>query len=79
MEQELQRIQEEMEEFKKIKEEIKTQLDTANYEGDLSDIGNEIGVVIGNYLSVWKIGYEYDDFINGVKHGISLSDKTHGR
>lgn len=68
-----------MEEFKKIKEEIKAQLDKVNYGGDLSDIGNEIGIVIGNHLSAWKIGYAFDDFINGVKHGISLSDKTHGR
>jgi hypothetical protein len=68
-----------MENFNKIKTEIKAQLDKAEYAGDLSDIGNEIGIVIGNHLSVWKTGYNFDDFINGVKHGISLSDKTHGR
>ena len=68
-----------MEDFHIIKTEIKVQLDKAEHAGDLSDIGNEIGKIIGNHLSVWKIGYTFDDFINGVKHGISLSDKTHGR
>lgn len=44
---------------------------------DLSDLGNEIGIVVGNYISD-KMGYEKDDFIHGIKHGISISDGTHG-
>jgi hypothetical protein len=63
-----------MEDFNKIKEEIKTQLDTANYCGDLSDIGNEIGIVLGKYLTT---NDELSDFISGVNHGISLSNGTH--
>ncbi len=43
---------------------------------DLSDLGNEIGIVIGNYTND-KIGFDKDDFIHGIKHGISISDGTH--
>ena len=45
--------------------------------GDLSDLGNEIGIVIGQYTND-KMGYEKDDFVSGIYHGISISDGTHG-
>jgi hypothetical protein len=45
--------------------------------GDLSDLGNEIGIIIGQYTND-KMGYEKDDFVNGIHHGISISDGTHG-
>lgn len=45
--------------------------------GDLSDLGNEIGIVIGQYTSD-EIGYDKGDFIAGVHHGISISEGTHG-
>lgn len=64
-----------MENFNKLKEEIKLQLDSAKYVGDLSDLGNEIGVVIAKYLTVDDT---FGDFIRGLKHGISLIDGTHG-
>ena len=38
--------------------------------GDLSDLGNEIGIVIGNEKNI-------NEFISGLKHGISLSNGTH--
>ena len=45
---------------------------------DLSDIGNEIGIAVGeNILNVKKLGFDVDSFINGFKHGISLTDGTH--
>lgn len=46
---------------------------------DLSDIGNEIGIVIGKAIEKYKgeLGWELEDFINGVKHGVSLVDGTH--
>lgn len=47
-----------------------------HYEGDLSDLGNEIGVVIGKHydnLNKEEIG----DLISGLKHGISLTNGTH--
>ena len=46
-------------------------------QGDLSDLGNEIGIVIGQYTND-EMGYEKDDFVSGVRHGISISDGTHG-
>jgi hypothetical protein len=64
-----------MENFVKIKEEIKTQLDKADYAGDLSDIGNEIGIVIAKFFDEENT---VNDFISGLKHGISLTDGTHG-
>ena len=46
-------------------------------DGDLTDLGNEIGIIIGQYTND-KIGYEKDDFVSGINHGISISDGTHG-
>jgi hypothetical protein len=63
-----------MENFNEIKKEIKKQLDSANYAGDLSDIGNEIGIVIAKYFDKENT---VEDFIHGLKHGISLTDGTH--
>jgi hypothetical protein len=67
-----------MENFNKVIHNIIVQLETVSYKGDLSDIGNEIGVAIGKYIEKDKIGYELSDFIAGVKHGVSLIDGTHG-
>jgi hypothetical protein len=58
---------------------LKSNLDAIHYEGDLSDIGNEIGFAIGEYLNEHKdaVGGTPGDFINGFKHGISLTNGTH--
>jgi len=64
-----------MDNFTYILNRIKTQLDNVNYDnGDISDIGNEIGVAIGEHLSTEE---ELNDFISGLKHGISLKNGTH--
>lgn len=63
-----------MENFQKIKNEIIHQLVVCQYDGDLSDIGNEIGIVIGQHLDDENT---LNDFIMGLKHGISLADGTH--
>jgi len=42
--------------------------------GDLSDVGNEIGIVLGKYI---KNEDQLQDFITGLKHGISLTNGTH--
>jgi hypothetical protein len=63
--------------FDNIRRDVKTQLDKINYQGDLSDIGNEIGIAIGKYIHEDSSGWGLDDFIHGVKHGISLTDGTH--
>lgn len=47
-----------------------------NYTGDLSDCGNEIGIIIGErYKNMTED--ETQDFISGIKHGISLTNGTH--
>ena len=48
------------------------------FNGDLSDLGNEIGLNIGEYIDDDKFGYEKDDLISGIYHGISIIDGTHG-
>jgi hypothetical protein len=63
-----------MENFAKINNEIVSQLKSICYSGDLSDIGNEIGIIIAKYFDKENT---VDDFIHGVKHGISLTDGTH--
>ena len=65
--------------FQDIIKNLKAQLDFVCYEGDLSDLGNEIGIAIGKSIEANKnkLGYELEDFINGVKHGVSLVDGTH--
>lgn len=58
-------------------ENIINEIKSSNYyNGDLSDLGNDIGIIVGKYISN-DLGYEIDDFISGIKHGISLSDGTH--
>jgi hypothetical protein len=64
-----------MDDFKHILNRIKTQLENINYpNGDISDVGNEIGIALGKYLSTDE---ELNDFIAGLKHGISLTNGTH--
>jgi hypothetical protein len=63
-----------MENFDKIKEDIKDQLLQIRYEGDLSDIGNEIGIAIGKYLDKDNT---IEDLIHGIRHGVSLVNGTH--
>lgn len=67
--------------FDKIIGQIIKDLESIHYKGDLSDIGNEIGVSVGRIISntkIEEIGFGSDDFISGFKHGISLTDGTHG-
>jgi hypothetical protein len=47
-------------------------------EADLSDVGNEIGIVIARYFDENDIGFDKDSFLAGLNHGISLTDGTHG-
>ncbi len=63
--------------FKKAKEEISKALLDIKYEGDASDIGNEIGIILGKYIDEKEMGWELDAFISGIKHGISITDGTH--
>ena len=64
-------------EFKIANEDIAKALAEIKYEGDASDIGNEIGIILGKYIDENKMGWELDAFISGIKHGISITDGTH--
>ena len=46
------------------------------YVGDLSDCGNEIGYTVGRKYKNMTEG-EIEDFITGIRHGISLTNGTH--
>lgn len=60
--------------MKEMIEPLVQHLEKIPYEvGDISDLGNEIGYAIGELLDEDKI----DDFIMGLKHGISLKNGTH--
>ena len=68
----------EINEFKKVSLEISERLSNLPYDnGDVSDIGNEIGIILGKYLSNYSLGWEKDDFISGLNHGISIANGTH--
>lgn len=64
-----------MKEFEDVINSLLNQLRDVNYNnGDISDVGNEIGIAIGEHLSTKE---HLDDFITGLKHGISLKNGTH--
>jgi len=51
--------------------------------GDLSDIGNEIGIAVGSNTckdekNLNIMAFEKSDFLAGFSHGFSLSDGSHG-
>ena len=63
--------------FKKIMTEISVKLPTIPYDnGDISDIGNEIGIAVGSILENIT-QQEINDFISGFRHGVSLTNGTH--
>jgi hypothetical protein len=43
----------------------------------MSDVGNEIGIIIAKYFNDEDNGWDVDSFITGLRHGISLIDGTH--
>ena len=46
------------------------------YQGDLSDVGNEIGYAVGQvFENITQ--KQIDAFITGFKHGVSLTNGTH--
>ncbi len=50
-------------------------MEKVSYEnGDLSDVGNEIGIVLGNYIENEQ---EFKYLVQGIRHGISLTNGTH--
>lgn len=64
-------------EFQMLVNSVILQLHDIKYDGDLSDLGNEIGVAIGEYHKLVNKPCDIKDFISGIKHGISLTNGTH--
>lgn len=63
--------------FDEVLEQINKNFKEIHYKnGDISDLGNEIGFAIGNVLPNLK-EEEIKDLIFGLKHGISLTNGTH--
>ncbi len=57
--------------------ELSTLLPNVEYQnGDISDIGNEIGYQLGSIIKDMT-EVEIDLLIKGIKHGISLTNGTH--
>lgn len=65
-----------MENFDKVVGDIISQLMKIEYSGDMSDIGNEVGIAIGNNFDKDNT---IKDFIMGLRHGVSLVDGTHDK
>lgn len=64
-----------MNEFDLIKSHLIDNLTKVPYNnGDISDIGNEIGIVLGHYI---KSEDDLNSFISGLMHGISLTNGEH--
>jgi hypothetical protein len=47
-----------------------------NYIGDISDLGNEVGEVVGGFYKNMNQN-EIESFIQGFRHGVSLTNGTH--
>ena len=63
--------------FKKVITDISVKLPTISYDnGDISDIGNEIGLAVGYHIENMT-QEEINDLISGIRHGISLTNGTH--
>ncbi len=60
-----------------IANSLKENANRMKYIGDISDLGNEIGRMTGSvYQNMTE--EEIIDFISGFRHGVSLTNGTHG-
>ncbi len=63
--------------FQEILKLMTLKLNNVSYNnGDISDIGNEVGLAIGSILENMT-NEEIDDFVSGFRHGVSLTNGTH--
>ncbi len=63
--------------FQRTLKLITSKLDNVPYNnGDISDIGNEIGIAVGAILENIS-EEEINNFISGFRHGVSLTNGTH--
>lgn len=59
-----------------IANSLKVSTSGMNFIGDISDLGNEIGVVVGLAFKDMT-DEDITDFIQGFRHGVSLTNGTH--
>ena len=55
---------------------LNTRIEEIKYIGDESDLGNEIGLAIGQIIKNIS-NDQINDLIMGLKHGLSLTNNTH--
>ncbi len=67
-----------MENLKNIINSLVHELENIPTMCDIGDIGNTIGIIIGENISD-KPGYDKESFMSGLKHGFSLIDGTHDK
>lgn len=73
----IQLIMEQQTDFQEILKLMTLKLNNVSYNnGDISDIGNEVGLAIGSILENMT-DEEIDDFVSGFRHGVSLTNGTH--
>lgn len=65
-----------MKHIDEIKKELVDFINENNIDVDFTDLGNTIGIIVGKYTNK-EMGFDKESFIQGIKHGISLSDGTH--
>jgi len=65
-----------MKPLSEIKKELIDFINESEVDTDFTDLGNTIGIIIGKYTND-EMGFDKDSFIQGIKHGISLSDGNH--
>jgi len=65
--------------LRRVVNDLISQLESIPNGCDLSDIGNIIGIVIGDHTIENGDGFEKSDFIHGLHHGFSLVDGTHNK
>jgi len=65
--------------MKELIENLKNGLDKLPNGSDLSDVGNIIGIIVAEYVKKGNTlnDCDFEDFNNGLKHGLSLVDGTH--
>lgn len=59
-----------------MSELLKQRANDLKYEGDTADFGNEVGIIVGEIL-VNMSETEIRDFVNGFRHGVSLTNGSY--
>jgi hypothetical protein len=68
-------LDENKENFKKVCKEISGRFSTLPYDnGDIGDVGNEIGIIVSKHFSD-EIGWDKQSFLGSIDHGIKLNEK----